>query len=359
MGAHIERLELLERVGLLRDAHAGAYHRIQVDQDTVTQQVIDLLLPDPVARGQTQQGRLLIGRVVIDVQVGMGDPTLREVGQEVGEGLLLLAPIMRPKRSEERWLVRDRRLDDAEEVLQAPLLGARLAPHGITLEVEEDVPRARCRQGGKCLRVDDLRADGPGARLVELQAGLGAQPRQQRVRDVRDRSRALGELAHRRHAVGQQALALEGVDPGDQQHILAGPQLEVTGRAPAARVAARCSPLGGHPAVLVAIEQFEESVAASHCHGHYDVERELAAVPIAEDQHGRRRDRHVVGAQSLGIQRQLQQARHGLCPGQLGVPHLPAPGVVSDHEVGEPEKAVIGEGRLIDDVDVRGQRGRS
>ena len=45
--AHVERLELLERVAAAADAHAAAHDRVQVDEHVVAQQIVDGSSPTP------------------------------------------------------------------------------------------------------------------------------------------------------------------------------------------------------------------------------------------------------------------------------------------------------------------------
>ena len=69
-GLHVERLELLDRVGALGHPDRRADHGVQVDEHAVAQQLVDRVLAHPVARCQPEQGRGLVGGVVVDVQVG-------------------------------------------------------------------------------------------------------------------------------------------------------------------------------------------------------------------------------------------------------------------------------------------------
>ncbi len=52
---HVERLQRLEAERLGADPNALAHQRIQVDQRPAAQQLVDLVLADPVASGQPQQ----------------------------------------------------------------------------------------------------------------------------------------------------------------------------------------------------------------------------------------------------------------------------------------------------------------
>ncbi len=74
---HVERLELLDRVRALRDPDGGAHDGVQVDEDAVAQQLVDLVLADPVPGGQAQERGGLVGGVVVDVQVGPALPARR------------------------------------------------------------------------------------------------------------------------------------------------------------------------------------------------------------------------------------------------------------------------------------------
>ena len=120
-----------------------------------------------------------------------------EVGDEVDERLLLLRAVVRPEGAEARLCRREVHavdLDETEEVLEAPVVGAALGPQRVALEVEEDV----ARRSGPAEPPDRPRVDDLGARRRrrgrtpgQLEPGLLAQPRRG------------GGLAHVGHRLGR------------------------------------------------------------------------------------------------------------------------------------------------------------
>ncbi len=61
------------------------------------QQIVDLVLADPVAGGKAQQRGLLVGCVVVDVHPRVAAATLAHHLQEVDQRLPLSAPVLRPR----------------------------------------------------------------------------------------------------------------------------------------------------------------------------------------------------------------------------------------------------------------------
>ena len=69
--APVELLELLDRVGALADAHALPHDGVEVDEDLVAQQLVELGLARGVLPDEPLERRRLVGRVVVDVHVGV------------------------------------------------------------------------------------------------------------------------------------------------------------------------------------------------------------------------------------------------------------------------------------------------
>jgi hypothetical protein len=55
VGPHVEGLELLDRIGLLRDADSAADHGIQIDEDALAEEVVDLGLTDGIPGRKPEQ----------------------------------------------------------------------------------------------------------------------------------------------------------------------------------------------------------------------------------------------------------------------------------------------------------------
>ncbi len=148
--AHVQRLERLEAVGLGADPDALAHQRIQVDEHTVAQQIVHLVLADAVASGEPQQRGLLVGGVVVDVHVRVSLAPLAHHLEEVAKGLAFVGPVVRPQRREVVGGV-----EHAEEVFQPPLAAVG-RPQRVALEVEEQIALVRLGQHHQRLRVGDL-----------------------------------------------------------------------------------------------------------------------------------------------------------------------------------------------------------
>ncbi len=101
-GLHVEGLELLDRVGALGDPDRRAHHGVQVDEHALAQQLVDLVLTHPVAGREAEQGRGLVGGVVVDVQVGPALTALVQPADEVDEGLPLGLTVVGPEGAEHR-----------------------------------------------------------------------------------------------------------------------------------------------------------------------------------------------------------------------------------------------------------------
>ena len=138
----------------------------------------------------------LVAAVVVDVHLGVGvEPVDHEPDEPLEGGLLRLLG-GRPDVDVARLPVD--LLDDAEEVLEADLGRPRIG-----LDIEEEVPWRRFRQGAEAAsgvgRIGRDQLEDVFARdaLLELESRLFADPRQLRARDALDRAVRLedGELA--------------------------------------------------------------------------------------------------------------------------------------------------------------------
>ena len=105
------------------------------------QQIVDLVLARRVAAHQALQRRRLVGREVVDVQVGIGLQALRHEVDEALERRPLLLPIGGPIARVSR-----RRRQSSDVKIPEQKLQPAVADERITLEVEEDVA---CRGFGK------------------------------------------------------------------------------------------------------------------------------------------------------------------------------------------------------------------
>ncbi len=168
--------DVLDGVPRLGHAHAFAHDLVQIHQLVHAQQVVDLCLARGVHGHQLLDRRRLVGRVVIDVRIGMAVQPRHDVIDEGLEGQLLFAAVMRPERHEALVAV----IDDvqSEQVLQPAFL-QRIAFH-----VEEHVARVGLRHAFKAAQRGVVRvfgdavpmaaAVGPGAQLQRrLRSQLG------------------------------------------------------------------------------------------------------------------------------------------------------------------------------------------
>ena len=83
---HIERLKLLDRIGVLGDVHPRPHHGIQVDQHAIAQQLIDLGLAEAIAGREPQQPGAFVVGIVINVQVGIFSPASRDTSTAASVG---------------------------------------------------------------------------------------------------------------------------------------------------------------------------------------------------------------------------------------------------------------------------------
>ena len=176
--AHVQSLDRLQRVRLTRGEERLLDDPVEVDQDLAAQQAVNLSLARAVSAHQALERRGLIGRVVVDVHVGVRVQARDDQVDEVLERLLLPRAVVCPDRLEAAGMV-----EHAEEVFQ-PLV---LRP-GVALHVEEEVGigrlgqqrEAELRTLGRHQLVDRLAC----LALPHLQLGLLAQTRQRRGADA-------------------------------------------------------------------------------------------------------------------------------------------------------------------------------
>ncbi len=96
--AHVERLELLDRIGPRPYPQGAPDHGVKVNEDAVAQQAVDLRLTHAVPRGHLQQVGGLIGRVVVDVHPRVGPPAYRDHVEKGLEGSALVGKGVGPQR---------------------------------------------------------------------------------------------------------------------------------------------------------------------------------------------------------------------------------------------------------------------
>ena len=165
---HVQRFQGFQAERLATGPNALAHNRIQVDQCAAAQQVVDVVFPDAVATGQTQQRRLLVGGVVVDVHIGKPLAPLGHQRQEVDQRLALIGAVMRPQRMEGARLSA---FENPEQILQAPV-DAVSRPERVALEVEEQIAFVGVGQQCQRLRIGDLELRCAGVALANLQVGL-------------------------------------------------------------------------------------------------------------------------------------------------------------------------------------------
>ena len=125
-----EGLHLLEPVAAARRAKPVAHDLEQVDEDLAAEEVVELGLARAVAPHEPAKRGDLVGRVVVDVQVGVAlEPLVDEVDELLERGALGVVVV----RVQRREVAVD--VEDPPEVLE-PALGV---PERVALEVEEEV----------------------------------------------------------------------------------------------------------------------------------------------------------------------------------------------------------------------------
>ncbi len=344
-GVHVEGLELLDRVRALRHPDAGSHDGVEVDEDAVAQQLVDVVLAHAVPGGEPQQRRRLVGRVVVDVQVGPAAAPGGEVLDEVDEGAPLLRPVVGPEGPEPWRAGVD--LDHPEEVLQAPGRRPALLPQRVALEVEEDVALAGAGHPAQGVGVDDLVPDaalGVGV-LGELEAGLRAEALEHRRADVGDRALVGREVLDGGDPGVEEPAAGGPAHPGDEEEVAVGLDLHLAHGAPPAGQPARVAPPGRAATLEVVGEQPLEA-AAPRAVDRQDVgQGDVVHVAPTEHEPGHRSHRDPGAVEEGGVGRDLEQGGDVLVPGQLGVADQP-PVVGPLEEVGPPDEPAVEEGGL-------------
>ncbi len=134
----IQRLQLLDRVRLLRDADAVADDAVEVDEHAAAEQSIDLVFPRRVAAHQALHDSRLVRRVVVDVHGRVDRQPVHDQVDDLLERSLLVRWGVRPEGSEAGPAVRvgGHRVDHAPQVFE-PVVGRER----VALQVEEEVAR--------------------------------------------------------------------------------------------------------------------------------------------------------------------------------------------------------------------------
>jgi hypothetical protein len=193
--------------------------------------------------------------------------------------------------------------------------------------------------------------------LVALQPGLRPEFREVGVGEVGDRLIPVGEVVEGGDPGGEEALALAGVNPGDEPDVAGGRELlGALGAAPAGMDIA-LAPLGRGLPIVVAVEDVDEAVAAAQVDRHDLGEGKLLPVTGAENERGVGGEVDPGRLEGVAVGRELEQRWDRRVPGEFGVPHRPPPVRVADEEIGIPEETVVGDGALADDLDLRAGQG--
>ena len=353
--AHVERLELLDRVRRRADPQRPADDRVEIDEHALSQQGVDLGLADPVARGHREQVRRLVGRVVVDVQPRMARTAFAHEGDEALEGELLLGERVRPQLAVLLGLI-----DPAEEVVEVPEARLLLRVERVALEVEEEVAGVGGGDRREGRRHHDLehrcgRAAGRRPSLaLELQAGLGAQRREGVGADVRGALARHGEFFDRVDSGGRETPALGGAHSRDEQQIAVPLDLDGARRAPTARdeggIAPRDDRTGGAEFGVLGLDHGAQARASEHEDRQQVVDLVRADRSVAEQKLHPIGPRDADPIELVGICRELHQSRHLRAAGELGVLHDVAAVGVAEEEVGEADEVRRREGGLVDDI---------
>ncbi len=267
---HVQRLELLDRVGPLGDAHRVLHAGVQVHEHAGVDELGHLRHPDLVLLGEPPQRCRLVGGVVVDVHARMLLPPPVQVVQEVAQRPALRGPVVRPERHVALVAVG---LQQPEQVLQPPPGPVSVHPERVALEVEEHIALVR---GGERLQRRQVvhlgehrrvQAGGLGLLLTQLQPGLRLQPPPHpRVQPGR-RALGRGELLDRGDARGAQRCAVLGPQPPDQLHVPAGGHRLLAVVAPQAGGVPLVPPPHRLPARVVRIQQTLHVRAVLPVHG--------------------------------------------------------------------------------------------
>ena len=226
----VERLELLDRVAVLRLDERAQDDRVEIDQHVVAQQVVDLVLARRVVHRQPPQRGLLVGRVMVHVRVRVLAAMAHEPVDEPLERALLPAGVVAPLRVIRRRTAAHVR---SEEILQ---LGPRLVER-VSLHVEIDVVRVGPRQQGETfalLHVEQLVQVVAGGAPFELQPCL--------TTNLRERSHP-ARRGKRRDPALAQTLDLLAPDRRDERQVIGAAANVIAVRGPRA-VPARLDAVG-------------------------------------------------------------------------------------------------------------------
>src|SRR5207247_1332141 len=187
----------------------------QVDEDAAAEQVFELGLARSVTAHQPAERGDLVGRVVVDVHVGVfAEPRAHEVDERLKRGALARV-VVRMQRREVAVGV-----EDPPEVLEAPLL----VPERVALEVEEEVAGRRIgqeREAALGLRLlEDVPVFAALARvqleyglLANLCPGVGGETRRRLSGGATER----GERADVRR---EELLDLRAANAGDAREVV-------------------------------------------------------------------------------------------------------------------------------------------
>ena len=357
---HVERLDLLERVGLLRHADSLPHDGVEVHEHLASEKPIELVLPRPVTADESFERGLLVGAVVEDVHFRMSMEPLEHEVEEALEAPLLFVGRVSPERP---VFGHAGHVDDGPQKVFPPLFSGPW----IVLDVEKDVSSGRFGQmrepaiGLLGVRRDELVTNPTVLVLLLLQPGLLAEAVERRRHHVRGsilglRTRESGEC---RDTSIRQTLGLRARDVGHAaEMVVRAPSVGALAEPAAdAAVLDRTRVRGGSLAVS---EQplFKGPLRGSVVRA---VVGEAVAVerPVAGQDGDSFRQDSLKLAHPMGVQTQLQQSG-GLDPtGQLRIDGLVAPraepalAFYANEEVGMASPAPIEERCLVDDVDPR------
>ena len=163
---HVEGLEILDRVALLRRNHRARHDLEQVDEAALALQLVHRRLGNAMMCGQPAQRRNLVVGVVVDVGAGMAAEVVNQERQQVGDGAPLGVAVVCPEGPEHPLAFIAQ--PQAVEVFES----ARII--GIALDVVEHVTVVCGGQHAKPLT---------GLGVAQLEAGraarapIGLQPR--------------------------------------------------------------------------------------------------------------------------------------------------------------------------------------
>ena len=364
--AHVERLELLDRVRARPDPEPAAHHGVEVDEEVTGEHPVDLGLADAVTGRHRREVGRLVRRVVVDVHAGVRLPARLDERAEPLERRALLGERVRPQRR-----VRLVHVDPPEEVVDPPRLAVaarvRLAVERIALEVEEDVAAVGAREGGERLGRHDLvggsrvrgRALPRGAGGAgELHPRLGAQPLEGLATHAGRPIVGARELVDRADAVLAEPLALDGPHPGHEEQVAVRDDLGVARRAPPARRHVEVSPPIAPGNRLASCAELDPAVGdqrpqprAPHVEQrHHVADPVRARRTVTEEEVDLLGARNAQEVELVGIGAELQQRRRLGATGELGVLHAPRPVGIPHEEVGEADELVGREGRLEHDA---------